>query len=74
VGVPADGTPTNGLPYDPGANGAFTLYSDDGKTYAYEQGKHEITRLRWDDASGKLTHAGAAAWSAPDAHIVKIVH
>jgi alpha-D-xyloside xylohydrolase len=57
----------------PGANGEFTLYSDDGKTYAYEQGKHEITRLRWDDASRKLTHTGAPASSVPDAQIVKIV-
>ena len=58
----------------PGANGEFTVYSDDGKTYAYEQGKREITRLRWDDASRRLTHTGAPAWSVPDAQIVKIVH
>jgi alpha-D-xyloside xylohydrolase len=58
----------------PGANGEFTLYNDDGKSYAYEQGKSEITRLRWDDASARLTHTGAAAWSAPEAQIVKVVH
>jgi alpha-D-xyloside xylohydrolase len=29
----------------PGTNGEFTLYSDDGNTYAYEQGKSEITQL-----------------------------
>ncbi len=56
----------------PGADGEFTLYSDDGQTYAYEQGKSEITHLRWDDASGKLTHTGAAAWSAADAEVVKV--
>jgi alpha-D-xyloside xylohydrolase len=57
----------------PGSNGEFTLYSDDGKTYAYEQGKNAITRLDWDDATGKLTHTGAAGWSAPDAQVVKVV-
>jgi alpha-glucosidase (family GH31 glycosyl hydrolase) len=57
----------------PGANGEFTLYNDDGKSYAYEQGKREITHLRWNDASGKLTHTGAAAWYAPDGQIVKVV-
>jgi alpha-D-xyloside xylohydrolase len=58
----------------PGANGEFTLYSDDGKSYAYEQGKSEITHLRWDDTSGRLEHTGAVAWSAPDTQIVKVVH
>jgi alpha-glucosidase (family GH31 glycosyl hydrolase) len=56
-----------------GANGEFTLYNDDGKSYAYEQGKSEITHLHWNDASGKLTHTGAAGWSAPDGQIVKIM-
>ena len=37
------------------------------------EGKSEITHLHWDDASGKLTHTGAAAWSAPDAEVVKVV-
>src|SRR5579875_1847501 len=58
----------------PGANGAFTLYNDDGQTYAYEQGRDEITTLRWDDASGKLTHTGTAAWSGPEERLVKVVH
>jgi alpha-D-xyloside xylohydrolase len=58
----------------PGANGEFTLYSDDGKTYAYEQGKSEITRLKWDDEGGKLTHTGAQAWSGADERVVKVVH
>ena len=57
----------------PGADGRFTLYNDDGTTYAYEQGKHEITELHWDDAAGKLTHTGARAWTEPDSRIVEIV-
>ena len=38
-----------------GADGNFTLYSDDGKTYAYEHGDASITRLHWDDAARRLT-------------------
>ncbi|MGD0364300.1 MAG: TIM-barrel domain-containing protein [Bryobacteraceae bacterium] len=39
----------------PGADGDFTLYSDDGKTYAYEHGDSTVTHLHWEDAAGKLT-------------------
>jgi alpha-D-xyloside xylohydrolase len=47
----------------PGADGEFTLYADDGLTYAYEKGKSEITHVRWNDATGKLTQTGTMAWS-----------
>ena len=57
----------------PGADAAFTLYSDDGTTYAYEQGVHAITELRWDDAAGKLTQSGAEAWRGSDKSIVEVV-
>ena len=57
----------------PGADGDFTLYSDDGKTYAYEAGKSEITHLHWSDAAGKLEQTGASAWSAPDSELVKVM-
>jgi alpha-D-xyloside xylohydrolase len=57
----------------PGADGAFSLYNDDGKTYAYERGEVQITRLTWDDASGKFSEAGAKAWTAPDGKLVEIV-
>jgi alpha-D-xyloside xylohydrolase len=57
----------------PGADASFTLYNDDGKTYAYEHGKTEITKLRWDDKAKHLTHDGFAAWSVPDAQIVEPV-
>ena len=56
----------------PGADGDFTLYDDDGKTYAYEKGAGSITRLHWDDAKQMLTHDGSASWSGPDSAIVKI--
>ena len=57
----------------PGADSRFTLYSDDGSTYAYESGKHDITELQWNDASRSLTHTGAKAWTATDRQIIEIV-
>ena len=47
----------------PGANGSFTLYNDDGQTYAYEKGDCRTTNLTWNDAAQKLTQSGATAWS-----------
>jgi alpha-D-xyloside xylohydrolase len=43
----------------PGADGVFDLYTDDGKTYAYENGKFEVSHLVYSDATGKVTHTGA---------------
>ena len=57
----------------PGADATFTLFSDDGTTYAYEKGAGSITHLRWDDATGKFTHEGAEAWSGPDNGVVEVV-
>jgi alpha-D-xyloside xylohydrolase len=45
----------------PGANGEFSLYDDDGVSYDYEKGKSSLTRLRWDDAGGKLSASGGDA-------------
>ncbi|MGA8938268.1 MAG: TIM-barrel domain-containing protein [Acidobacteriaceae bacterium] len=57
----------------PGADATFTLFSDDGTSYAYEKGKSSITTLHWDQAKHQLTHGGATAWSAPDNAVVKII-
>jgi alpha-D-xyloside xylohydrolase len=57
----------------PGANASFTLFSDDGTTYAYEKGAGSVTHLRWEDAAGKLTHEGAAAWSGPESAVVEVI-
>jgi len=38
-----------------GADGAFTLYEDDGSTYGYERGAFTRIPLRWDDATKTLT-------------------
>lgn len=57
----------------PGAEGSFTLFQDDGSTYAYEKSGGSVTRLVWDDASRHLKQEGAPAWSGPDDSVVKIV-
>jgi alpha-D-xyloside xylohydrolase len=56
----------------PGADAEFTLFSDDGTTYAYENGAGSVTRLHWDQATGRLTHTGAPAWAESDASVVEI--
>jgi alpha-D-xyloside xylohydrolase len=38
-----------------GANGAFTLYEDDGLTYGYEQGAFARIPIGWDNATKTLT-------------------
>jgi len=57
----------------PGAAGDFTLFSDDGNTYTYENGSGSITKLHWDNALHQLKHEGAAAWSGPDSKVVVVV-
>lgn len=57
----------------PGADGEFTLYNDDGTTYAYEKGDRQITTLRWQDATGRLTQEGPKAWNQNDANVLEIV-
>jgi alpha-D-xyloside xylohydrolase len=39
----------------PGADGTFTLYEDDGHTYAYEKGAHATIPLTWNQATQTLT-------------------
>jgi alpha-D-xyloside xylohydrolase len=38
-----------------GADGAFTLYEDDGLTYGYEKGAFARIPMGWDDAAKTLT-------------------
>lgn len=45
----------------PGADGDFTLYEDDGKTYAYERGQFTETRFHWSERDGKVTSAKGVA-------------
>ena len=57
----------------PGADASFTLYDDDGRTYAYEKDGGRVTRLSWDDRAGKLTSEGPAAWAGSVDGLLKIV-
>jgi len=38
-----------------GSDGAFSLYDDQGDTYAYEKGAHTVIPLHWDDKSAAMT-------------------
>ena len=52
----------------PGADAVFTLYDDDGTSYAYQQGHSSSTVLHWNEATRSLTAAGddtALARAAP---------
>jgi len=57
----------------PGADADFTLYDDDGKTYAYESGKSRITKLHWDNAAQKLSQSGAEAWAGATADFIEVM-
>jgi alpha-glucosidase/alpha-D-xyloside xylohydrolase len=48
----------------PGADASFTVFQDDGSTYAYEKGAGSITRLIWDEKSHQLKHEGPALTGA----------
>ncbi|HEV2397402.1 MAG TPA: DUF5110 domain-containing protein [Candidatus Sulfotelmatobacter sp.] len=47
----------------PGANGSFTLFQDDGKSYDYEKSGGSLTKLTWDDAARQLRHESTPALS-----------
>jgi alpha-D-xyloside xylohydrolase len=59
----------------PGANASFDLYDDDGQSYDYEKDKGtSTTRLRWDEASGKLSASGGdKTLGANPAKLLKVV-
>ena len=39
----------------PGADGAFTLYEDDGRSFDYRRGEWMGIEMRWQDAERRLT-------------------
>ena len=58
-----------------GADAAFDLYRDDGRTYAYENGEYTLTRLAWDDAAGAL-HVDAdpeALFERPQGEYLRVI-
>jgi alpha-D-xyloside xylohydrolase len=56
-----------------GSDGSFELYKDDGTTYDYEKGTFEVTHMKWSEATKKLTHSGATAWTGPDGAVVEVI-
>jgi alpha-D-xyloside xylohydrolase len=57
----------------PGSNGDATIYSDDGKTYAYEKGSFTLTRLHWEDTTHKLTFTGPKEWNGSTEEVLQVV-
>lgn len=57
----------------PGADAHFSLYSDDGTTYAYEDGTNTITGLSWDDRKHRFSHSGPALWRGDEQKIVNVM-
>ena len=76
LGAPVESThdaqPLMKIKVYPGVDATFTLYNDDGVSYAYERGVNQITTLRWDDRTGKLTQEGAKAWDGAE-KIVEVI-
>jgi alpha-glucosidase/alpha-D-xyloside xylohydrolase len=58
----------------PGADADFTLFQDDGQTYAYEKSGGEVTKLHWDDRAQRMTHSGAEPWTQPDKELLEVIH
>ena len=57
----------------PGADADFTLFSDDGTTYAYEKGAGSVTRLHWDEMERKFTPSGAMAGTLNEGHNLEVI-
>jgi len=57
----------------PGANGSFTLFEDDGKTYAYENRRGSLTKLTWDDTAHQLKHEGGSGSSEVEKASVMVI-
>ncbi len=49
----------------PGADGAFTLYDDDGISFAYEKGAFTAVDFVWEDSTGTLRYSTRAAGLIP---------
>jgi Domain of unknown function (DUF5110) len=52
----------------PGANGAFSFYEDDGKSFDYRKGESMRMNLAWDDRQRRLSARlarGSQMWGRP---------
>jgi alpha-D-xyloside xylohydrolase len=54
-----------------GADGAYTLYEDDGRSLAYEKDVCTRTTFRWDDAQGQATVEGVSSIHAGKTRRIK---
>jgi alpha-D-xyloside xylohydrolase len=59
----------------PGADGQFTLYSDEGNNYNYEKGKYRVIRFQWNEKQQMLTidKAEGDYTGALKSHLLNIV-
>jgi len=57
----------------PGASSDFTLYDDDGNTYAYEKGISKISNLHWDDSTQKITFSGSPVWTSAHPQTIEVI-
>jgi alpha-D-xyloside xylohydrolase len=57
----------------PGADAQFALFSDDGKTYAYEKGGGSLTHLHWDNAGQRFNHDGEESWNGTAIPVVEVI-
>ncbi len=56
-----------------GADADFTLFADDGLTYAYEKTGGALTKLHWSETSKQLTHGGTQSWPGPGSSVLEII-
>lgn len=56
-----------------GADGKFSLYEDDGRSYGYEKGQFSRIPLSWNQASGELS-IGAREGSFPGMQATRTIH
>jgi alpha-D-xyloside xylohydrolase len=56
-----------------GADGQFSLYEDDGRSYGYEKGQFSRIPLSWNEASGEL-QIGAREGQFPGMQATRTVH
>lgn len=56
-----------------GADAHFTVYNDNGLTYAYEKGDYKLTQLNWNEATHKFTWSGQKDWTLPESKLVTVI-
>ena len=77
IGAPVESThdkqPLANVKIYPGADATFTVYNDDGTTYAYEKGDMQTTILHWDNTASKLTQTGTKLWNGNGDNLIQVI-